>query len=114
MTGRGDDIESFSRLNKPFADLLLAPAKDPACSAKNVRRKARARDRVTQGESAQHSADRVVLAVDATGKNSVAEIDEDTLARLVSINHPALNPNADVPHEKIFEIKTTPPCVISL
>src|SRR5512132_161785 len=114
MTGRGDDIESFSRLNKPLVDLLLSPAKDPTSSAKNVWRKARARDRVTQGKSAQHSADRVVLVVDATGKNSVAEIDEDILACLPSINHPALNPHAHVPHEKVFEIDTTAPSVISL
>src|SRR4029450_9194851 len=114
MTGCRDDIETFSRLDKALVDLLLAPAKDPASSAKNVRRKARARDRVTQGESAQHSADRVALAVDATGKNSVAEIDEDILACLPGINHPALNSHAHVPHEKVFEIDATPPSVISL
>jgi hypothetical protein len=52
MTGRRNDIESFSGLDKALVDLLLATAKDPASPAKNVRRKARARDRVTQGESA--------------------------------------------------------------
>src|SRR5438874_9607387 len=114
MTSCRDAIETFSRLGKALVNLLLATAKDPTSSAKNVRRKARARDRVTQGESAQHSADRVVLAVDATGKNSVAEIDEDIFARLASINHPALNPHANVTHEKILEIKTTAPSVISL
>src|SRR6266581_2273466 len=101
MTGCLDDIETFSRLDKALVNLLLATAKDPTSSAKNVRRKACARDWVTQGESAQHSADRVVLAVDATGKNSVAEIDEDIFARLVSINPPAFNPHANVTHENI-------------
>src|SRR5512132_4097047 len=111
MTGRGDDIESFSRLNKPLVDSLLAPAKDPTSSAKNVWRKARAMDGVTQGKRAQHSADRVVLVVDATGKNSVAEIDEDIFACLPSIHCPALNAHAHVPHEEVFEIDATPPSV---
>src|SRR5438034_11649379 len=103
MTSCRDDIEPFPRLDKALVDLLLAPAKDPSSSAKNVWRKARARDRVTQGESAQHSADRVVLAVDATGQNPVAEVDEDILARLVRINHPARNPHAHLTRVNILE-----------
>src|SRR4030095_9125234 len=114
MTGRGDDIESLSKLNKPLVDFVLAPGKNPTSSAKNVWRKARAMDGVTQGKSAQHSADRVVLVVDATGKNSVAEIDEDILACLPSINNTAPNPHAHVPHEKVFEIDATAPSVIRL
>ena len=114
MTGCRNDIETFSLLDKAVVDLLLATAKDPASPAKNVRRKARARDRVTESQSAQHRADRVVLVVNATGKNIVAGIDKDILARLPSINHPALNPDTNVTHEKIFEIDATPPSVISL
>src|SRR6476620_7763802 len=114
MTSCRNDIETFSWLDKALVDLLLATAKDPASPAKNVRRKTRARDRVTQGESAQYSTDRVVLAVDATGKNPVTEIDEDILARLTSINHPALNPHTNVTHEKIFEVDATPPSVVCL
>src|SRR5260370_22045072 len=94
--------------------LFRATAKDQPSPSKNVRREARARDAVRQGESAQYSTDRVVLAVDATGKNSVTEIDEGILARLPSINHPALNPHTNVTHEKIFEVDATPPSVISL
>src|SRR5580765_3667587 len=114
MTSCRNDIETFSRLDKALVDLLLATAKDPASPAKNVGRKARAGDRVTQGKSAQYSTDRVALAVDTIGKNSVAEIDEGILARLPSINHPALNPDANVTHEKIFEVNATPQSVISL
>ena len=114
MTSCRNDIETFSRLDKALIDLLLASAKDPASPAKNVGRKARARDRVTQGESAQYSTDGVALAVDTIGKNSVAEIDEGILARLPSINHPAFNPDTNITHEKIFEIDATPPSVISL
>src|SRR6478735_6331963 len=114
MTSCRSDIETLSRFDKALVDLLLATAKDPASPAKNVRRKARARDRVTQGQSAQDSTDRIVLAVDAIGKNSVTEIDERILARLPSINHPALNPHTNVTHEKIFEVDATSPSVISL
>src|SRR6478752_8464631 len=114
MTGCRNDIESFAGLDKALVDLLLATAKDPASPAKNVRRKARARDRVTQGESAQNSPDCVVLAVDATGKNSVTEVDEEILACLVSINYPTFNPHTNVTHEKIFEVDATSPSVISL
>src|SRR5947207_15512505 len=114
LSGWRDAIETFSRLDKALVYLLLAAAKDPASSAKNVRSKARARNRVTQGESAQHSADSVALTMDAPGKNSVTKIDEDILACLPSINHPALNSHANVTHEKVFEIDTTPPNVISL
>ena len=39
MTSCRDDIETFSRLDKALVDLLLAPAKDPASSPKNVGRK---------------------------------------------------------------------------
>ncbi len=109
MASCRNDIETFSRLDKALVDLFLASAKDPASPAKNVGRKARARDRVTQRKSAQYSTDRVALAVDTIGKNSVAEIDEGILARLPSINHPALNPDTNVTHEKIFEIDATPP-----
>ena len=42
--------------------------------------------------------------MDAIGENSVTEIDEEILARLASINNPALNPQTNVTHEKIFEI----------
>src|SRR5215217_856083 len=89
MTSCRDDIQTFSRLDKALVDLLLAPAKDPAGAAKNVRRETRARDRVTQGESSQHSADCVTFAMDAIGENSVAEINEGILTRLASINYPA-------------------------
>src|SRR5947207_2912133 len=109
-----DHRETLYRLHKALIDVFLACTKDPASSAKNVRRKARARNRVTQGESAQHSADSVALTMDAPGKNSVTKIDEDILACLPSINHPALNSHANVTHEKVFEIDTTPPNVISL
>src|SRR5204862_4048833 len=97
-----------------FVDLRQAGAKDHASSAKNVQRKARARYRVTQGESAQHSADSIALTMDAPDKNSVTKIDEYILACLPSINHPALNSHANITHEKVFEIDTTPPSVISL
>ena len=53
MTSCRDDIETFSRLDKALIDLLLASAKDPATSAKNIWRKARARNRVPQRERAQ-------------------------------------------------------------
>src|SRR5262245_12849450 len=114
MTCCCDDIETFSRLDKTLVDLFLASAKDPATATKNVWRKSRARDGVTQRESAQHSPDRVGLAVNTTGEDSIAEINVNILACLVSINHPAFNPQADVSHEKIFEIDATAPCVIGL
>src|SRR5215216_1992392 len=98
MTGCGDDIEALSRFNKPLIDSLLTAAKDPASSAKNVRRKARTRDGITQRNRAQYRTDRIALAVDATGKDSVAEINEDILPRLIGIDHPALNPHTNVPH----------------
>ena len=47
MTSCRNNVEAFSRLDKALVDLLLAAAKDPASPAKNVGRKARARDRVT-------------------------------------------------------------------
>src|SRR4029079_18399512 len=52
--------------------------------------------------------------MDATGENSVAEINEDVLAGLVRINDPAFNSHADVTHEKVLKIDTTTPRVISL
>src|SRR5215510_8285810 len=114
MTGCLDNIETFSRLNKALVDLLLTPAKDPATSAKNVRRQARAWDRITQGESAQHSADYVALALDLIYKNSVAEIDKGVLACLVGTCCPAFDSHTNITHEKVFEIDATTPSVISL
>jgi len=77
-------------VDRALVDLLLAPAKDPSSSAKNVWRKARARDRVTQGESAQHSPDRVVLAWNATAKFRSLKSTKNILARLVSDQPPSL------------------------
>src|SRR5262245_66547548 len=105
-------IETFSRLKKALVDWLLTPAKDPATSAKNVRRKARAWDRITQGEGAQHSADYVALALDLIYKNSVAEIDKGVLACLVGTCCPAFDSHTNITHEKVFEIDTTTPSVI--
>src|SRR4029079_8993491 len=114
MTSCRNDIEALSRLGTALVKLIIAPAKDPASTPKNVRRKTRARDWVTQCESAEQSTDRVVFAMDAIGKNSVTEIDEEILARLPSVNDPALNPQTNVTHEKIFEIDSTSPRVIRL
>src|SRR5450756_2738486 len=55
MTNRLDNVKSFSRLTKSLVDLPLAATKNGAATAKNVGRKARARDRITQCERAQHS-----------------------------------------------------------
>src|SRR4029077_3244900 len=46
MTSCRNDIKTFSWLDKSLLNFLLATAKDPASPAKNVGRKARARDRV--------------------------------------------------------------------
>ena len=114
MTGCLDDIEAFSWLDKALIDLLLASAKDPAASTKNIWRKACTWDWITEGERAQDRADNVALALNVIQKNSVAEIDEGIFARLSSIHCPTLNTHADVAHEKVFEINATPPRVISL
>src|SRR4029077_4820806 len=100
MTGCLDKIETFSLLDKALVDLLLAPAKDPATSAKNVWRKAGARNRITQRERSQNRADHVVLALDVIQKNSVAEIYKGILACLRSLHRPAFDTNTNVPHEK--------------
>jgi len=76
MADRLDNVESFSRLSKSLVNLPLAATKDCAAAAKKVGRKARARDRITQCERAQHSADCITLVVNATLKDVVAEIDE--------------------------------------
>ena len=52
MTGRLDDVETFSRLNKPLIDSFLAPAKDGTSSAKNIWRKASAMDRIPKSKGA--------------------------------------------------------------
>src|SRR5215475_5009660 len=114
MTGCLEDIETFSRPDKALVYLLLAPAKDPATAAKNVRCKTSARDWITQGQSAQHRANHVALALDVIQKNSVAEVDKGVLARLPSIDCPAFNAHANITHEKVFEIDAAPPSVISL
>src|SRR5438876_2795272 len=80
MTNCLENVETLAPLvNKPFAnkpiDRPLAATKDSAATAKNVGRKARAMDRITQCEGAQHRADRVALVVNATLKDIVAEID---------------------------------------
>src|SRR6266496_1302394 len=114
MTCCRDDIETFSRLGKALVDLLLATAKDPTSSTKNVRCKSCARNWVPQGESTEHTTDYVTLVLNTAQEFVVAKIDKNVLAYLPSIQCPALNPYADVTHEKILEIDAAAPCVISL
>src|ERR1700760_2858983 len=113
MTCCRNDIKTFARLGKALVDLLLASAKDPATSAKNVRRKTCAGNRITQGESAKYPANHVALALNASREDSVGEISKDILTCLPCIDCPALNAHTNVAHEKILEIDATPPRVIS-
>src|SRR5262245_64122350 len=100
MTGCLQDIETFSRLDRALVYLLLAPAKDPATAAKNVRCKTSARDWITQGQSAEHRANHVALALDVIQKNSVAEVDKGVLAGLWSIDCPAFIGEANLTTKK--------------
>src|SRR5215813_2925920 len=114
MTGCLDDIETLSRLDRALINLFLTPAKDPASSAKNVWRKSAAGNWITQREGTQHTTDYVALVLNTADEFVVAKIDKNILTHLPSIQCPALNPYADVTHEKILEIDAAAPRVISL
>src|SRR6266536_75644 len=51
MTNRLHNVEAFSRFSKCLIDWPLAATKDPAGAAKNIRRKARARNWIAESES---------------------------------------------------------------
>src|SRR5262245_59736739 len=114
MTGCREDIETFSRLDKAFVDLPLPPAKNPAATTKNVRGKSRARDRITEGQGAEHSTNRIVLAVEAAQRNVVAMVNKNIFQVVMGVAYPAFNPDAEVTHEEIFDVQTAPPNMIRM
>src|SRR5437660_8156508 len=108
------NVEAFILVSDEHIVWPLAAAKDRAASAKNVRRKARAVERITQGQGAQHGTDCLMVMGEGALENAVAEIGEDIFTLLFCIDDPAFNPDTEITSEKVFKINTTTPGMVGL
>src|ERR1043166_4961161 len=91
MSNSLKNVEALATLgdSPPFAnpsiDRPLAAAKNPAEATPDVRRKAGAVDRVTQGKCTKHRYYRLAVVLKAAGKSPFAQIGEDIFACLPRI-----------------------------
>ena len=109
-----DNVEAFPGFNNAHIFWPLTTTEDGPTASKNVRRKAAARNWITQCQGSQRSTDRVGGAAGVALKNPVAEIDEGTLARLSGTRRPSFDSDAEVTHEEVFDVSATAPSVIGL
>src|SRR4030095_9660139 len=114
MTNRLDNVEALIFFDKGFIDRPLATAKDSAATSPHVGGEATAVERKPEGQGAQHGSDCLILMGEGAVENLVDEIEQDFFTRLSCINDPAFNPNAEITVEKVFQIDTTAPSMVSL
>ena len=109
-----DNVEAFPGFSNANIFWALTTTEDSPTASKNVRRKAAARNWITQCQGSQRSTDRIGGAAGVALKNLVAEIDERPLARLSGTRRPSFYSDAEVTHEEVFDVSATAPGVIGL